>query len=69
MSFGRRVPYTQRLSPSLATGFKSITRSSATRSRSSWRGCTRQKRFAVWGMPFAVAIATAFTFHAWAGPR
>eukprot|EP00965_Chrysotila_dentata_P095266 3148900-Pleurochrysis_carterae.AAC.1 len=69
MSFGPRVLYTRRPSPSPATGFRSSTRSSGTRSRSSWRGCIRRRRFVVWGMPCAVAIETAFTSHAWAGPR
>eukprot|EP00965_Chrysotila_dentata_P174040 5745020-Pleurochrysis_carterae.AAC.1 len=69
MSFGPRVLYTRRSSPSLAIGLKLSTRSSCIHSRSSWRGCTRRKRFAVWGMLCAVVIATAYTSHAWAGPR
>eukprot|EP00965_Chrysotila_dentata_P071793 2371459-Pleurochrysis_carterae.AAC.1 len=39
-------------------------RSSCIYSRSSWRGFARRKRLAVWGMPCAVAIATASTSHA-----
>eukprot|EP00965_Chrysotila_dentata_P105714 3492243-Pleurochrysis_carterae.AAC.1 len=69
MSFGRRAPCTRRSSPSLATGSKFSMRSSCTHLRFSWQGNTRPKRSVVWGIRAVVAIATTFTFHAWAGPR